>query len=192
MWYNNLDCCNCNTTCKGINQQNIQQSCNINCTVGSYDWYKYCLEAIIPCGQSGYAVAYGYYFCNRYYQLENILSFEGQQWRDAVMLCLQEQLLPLINKNPYPSCSVIENTVFDSHSECYTVSNKYKSVCFIPQDWDAIMKITYLGLTSLSGIKQLPSVYAICSATYYNGARQAISFVKMNIIDTYNTVIKSS
>ncbi|XP_025087684.1 uncharacterized protein LOC112560222 [Pomacea canaliculata] len=67
-------------------------------TGGNCSWYRYCLEASIPCQGTpdDYAITYAEKYCNLFNSNYNRFSSEGKQWVDAVRKCLQVKLVPLL------------------------------------------------------------------------------------------------
>lgn len=116
--------------------------------MGNCNWYLNCLEKKIPCGTSGYAMGYGYFFCNRFIKYGYLLDQQGLKWRDHVMICLQKVLLPYLQSNhSLPTCNQIKEIAFHSHEGCYTTMNGYTSICNLSfHDWISIIKITYLSI----------------------------------------------
>ena len=70
----------------------VDPSLNTTCL-----WYPNCLEAAHPCGPDGYALSYGEHYCSAFSNASNVLTREGQVWRDKTLLCLQEELVPFLN-----------------------------------------------------------------------------------------------
>ncbi len=62
-------------------------------------WYPNCLEAAHACGPEGYALSYGQRYCDAFSSAfaSNLLTLQGQIWRDKTLICLQEQLVPFLN-----------------------------------------------------------------------------------------------
>ena len=148
-------------------------------------WYPDCLEAAHPCGSDGYALAYGQHYCLAFASANasSLLSPEGQLWRDTTLLCLQQQLVPLLNVTV--SCKVmllsrmsflkrngtngtqdLRSYAFNSHARCYVESG----VCALSlRDWNAIRLIVCGHTVTCEGQawqgyfwKQLAEVAASC------------------------------
>ena len=104
-------------------------------------FYIDCLEKYYPCGNEGYAISYGYKYCERFSDenFTNCSSDKGDEWMDYTLPCLQEALVPIIETNTNNlTCNKIKYYAFDSHSDCYTggggdVPNG-PSICFLPLD----------------------------------------------------------
>jgi hypothetical protein len=90
-------------------------------------FYSACVEHETACGESGYALGYGEKYCNAFKNLSS-LSAKGVAWRDSVMHCLQEELVPYSQTRA--TCDTILTTAFDSHPRCYTQPEA--SICFLP------------------------------------------------------------
>ncbi len=96
----------------------------------SCHFYSACLEAQEPCGADGYAVGYGERFC---YAFKNAsFSAKGQAWRDNVMQCLQNALVPelAVSRAPTLACAELTDVAFGSHPACYTETGH--SICYLP------------------------------------------------------------
>jgi hypothetical protein len=80
--------------CQPASSSCVNPAMNTTCL-----WYPDCLEAAHPCGLDGYALSYGQHFCNAFSSdlASNLLTRQGQLWRDKTLICLQEQLVPLLN-----------------------------------------------------------------------------------------------
>jgi hypothetical protein len=123
-------------------------------------FYSACLEADMPCGESGYAVGYGEKYCSRF-DVDPGLSPAGLAWRDAVLHCLQEALVPELAQVSTMTCDAITTFAFDSHPVCYTEG---PSICFLPPSDVASVLGTIDGkdLLSLRSAKQMAAVAATC------------------------------
>ena len=110
-------------------------------------FYSACLEAEDPCGASGYAIGYGEKYCSRY-DVNNTFSPEGIVWRNTVLHCLQDALVPILSDKSM-TCDAITNFAFDSHPGCYTAN---PSICFLPPS-DALNVVSVIDgrISSASG-----------------------------------------
>lgn len=103
-------------------------------------FYVECLENFYPCGVNGYAIGYGYKYCNRFSSdnMSECMDDAGDEWVNSTLSCLQQALLPITESNDTSdfSCRSIKVDAFDSHSICYTggglPSPLEPSVCFLP------------------------------------------------------------
>jgi hypothetical protein len=123
-------------------------------------FYADCLEARMPCGPGGYALGYGEKYCSRY-DVDHHLSPEGLAWRDSVLHCLQESLVPVLAGAATMTCDALTTFAFDSHPRCYTEG---PSICFLPPSdvADVIGTIDGKDLLSLRSAKQIGTVAATC------------------------------
>jgi hypothetical protein len=114
----------------------------------------------MPCGAGGYALGYGEKYCSRY-DVDVDLSPRGLVWRDAVLHCLQEALVPELAHVSSMSCDAITTFAFDSHPRCYTEG---PSICFLPiADVENVLAtIDGQDLLSIRSAKQMASVAATC------------------------------
>eukprot|EP01122_Echinamoeba_exundans_P003644 TRINITY_DN13720_c0_g1_i1.p1 TRINITY_DN13720_c0_g1~~TRINITY_DN13720_c0_g1_i1.p1 ORF type:complete len:484 (-),score=27.32 TRINITY_DN13720_c0_g1_i1:35-1486(-) len=95
-------------------------SCN-NPSEISCNFYSACVESVFHCGPTGYPLAYGAHFCNKFLGPEaSNFSPAGAQWRDKVLICLQQALVPLLSQSPAPSCDELKTAAYESHPACYT------------------------------------------------------------------------
>jgi hypothetical protein len=123
-------------------------------------FYSACLEADDPCGASGYALGYGEKYCSRY-DVDDTFSPEGIVWRNAVLHCLQEALVPVLGSSSM-TCDAITTFAFDSHPACYTAT---PSICFLPLSdvANVVSVIDGQDLLSLRSGKQMATVAATCA-----------------------------
>jgi len=137
----------------------------------SCDFYRGCLESHQSCGSEGYAIGYGKKYCERFLALntpyahtKSLLSRQGLNWRNSTLLCLQQELVPILSKEPYEHpCSDIKTHAYNSHPKCYTLPEN--SICDLPlSDWRVILSTVDFGDTlSLDGIKQAKAVLLTCT-----------------------------
>src|SRR5262249_28672001 len=92
-------------------------------------FYSACVERATSCGESGYALGYGEKYCTAFKNLGS-LSPRGVAWRDSVMHCLQEALVPYAVPASGATCGEIIDVAFASHPRCYTQPES--SICFLP------------------------------------------------------------
>ncbi len=123
-------------------------------------FYSACLEQAHSCGEPGYAIGYGEKYCSRY-DVDQTFSPEGLVWRDAVLHCLQEALVPELAIASKTTCDALTTFAFDSHPGCYTAS---PSICFLPPSdvLNVVSVIDGKDLLSLRSAKQMASVAATC------------------------------
>ncbi|NOU32695.1 MAG: hypothetical protein HOO96_32725 [Polyangiaceae bacterium] len=105
------------------------QPVELNCA-----FYAGCLERSIPCGNDGYALAFGEKYCTAFRNAR--LSAAGQKWMGGVMHCLQEELVPELpgrftqSRADAATCKTTFDTAFASHPRCYAAEDN--SICFLP------------------------------------------------------------
>ena len=105
------------------------QPVELNCA-----FYAGCLERSIPCGEGGYALAFGEKYCTAFRSAH--LSAAGQKWMAGVMHCLQEELVPELpgrfaqSRADAATCKTTFDTAFASHPRCYAAEDN--SICFLP------------------------------------------------------------
>lgn len=131
---------------------------------GDCDFYSQCIEEVKTCGLDGYAIGYGERYCERFNSRDNF-SPNGRRWRDATLVCLQEELVQtsvdLLSDNDI-SCEGITDLAFDSHPYCYTQPGY--SVCSLGIRDLLIIKrvIDTKDFLSRRGLRQLASVANTC------------------------------
>lgn len=139
-------------------------------------FYTYCVENKIGCGNKGYAISYGEYYCNRFKETfetyPNDFSKQAHNWRKATAVCLQKQLSGTIESllsRPVQisksSCKTIRKNAYAQHSSCYTQIEN--SICFLPpSDIASIIRHKIINFSDLllSGpsIKQMNQVKEVC------------------------------
>ncbi|THU88631.1 hypothetical protein K435DRAFT_761674 [Dendrothele bispora CBS 962.96] len=127
-----------------------------NCTSPpphSCTFYAACLEPVFHCGPSGYPIGFGEEFCTKFSLPSNVgrLSPQGQQWMYTTMHCLQEALVPTLEKeaslgpelagDDQNACDRLEKEAFGTHAPCYLSSG----LCTLtPKDWIVIVEIVQL------------------------------------------------
>lgn len=171
----------------------IPDACLSSVSIGPRcTFYGQCIETSLPCGETGYATAYGEKYCKRF--TEGEFSEAGRQWRDATLICLQEELVrtALFESN---SCAAIERAAFDSHPFCYTSNGSGISIC----DFDRMEIKDYVSILSIidfddsfseEGREQVFATLKACinrqdSHSMDAGARSTLNFLK-NLINADN------
>jgi hypothetical protein len=128
---------------------------------GQCEFYDRCLEAKFDCGESGYPLAYGKKYCERFLN-EKLFSDKGRRWRDETLLCLQRAIVPL-RKDSQTTCEMLEKQAFESHPNCYAgVENSF---CELPiDDWRLTWNVVDLrDELSPNGVRQaLKLVFVSC------------------------------
>ena len=115
-----------NTDVNGYHTSSGSASCsdpaeNITCL-----WYPDCLEQAHPCGADGYALGYGFKYCQLFASANSSqLSPAGLLWRNETLLCLQRALVPLLS-NATVTCAEILDFAYQTHPICYTESGLCK------------------------------------------------------------------
>lgn len=103
--------------------------------------YYHLLENKVKCGETGYLMKYGNYYCNIY--LQDSDSYSDKKWQKAVRKCLQHSINNFLLKlfmvppphNKSLSCEELENFAFDSHVDCYVnpdPNDESISFCNVP------------------------------------------------------------
>ena len=90
-------------------------------------WYKECLSKAYPqCENNGddYGIKFEEKFCNLCNESNSTFSFQEQRWIDATRICLQLQLVPLVDRTREKTCAELKSTAFESHSPCYLNPDK--------------------------------------------------------------------
>ena len=151
-------------------------------------FYTDCLELFYPCGPSGYAIGYGYKYCNKFSspEFEECASSDGEEWMNSTLTCLQEALVPIIESDIEDiSCLSIKLDAFDSHSICYTGGGEAvptaPSICFLPPSDIACILATIdkEDLVSPLGLKEDMETALVCiaqhqSAGLCNGSTESL------------------
>jgi hypothetical protein len=99
----------------------------------SCSFYSDCVENVLPCGTSGYALSYGEHYCSVFENIVPKLTEKGKVWIHSTRACLQSQLSQEIiarwdvgtlnNLN----CNSVRTFAFNSHPFCYT--QRDTSIC---------------------------------------------------------------
>jgi hypothetical protein len=125
-------------------------------------YYSACLEAKLPCGESGYGLGYGEKYCNAFAN-DTGFSPAGVAWVNSTMLCLQKHLASLSTKGlASMTCDALTDDAFASHPACYTQPGA--SICDLgPSDALQVLRtISATDLLSSRALKQEASVVHTC------------------------------
>jgi len=144
--------------------------------VGDCSFYTTCMEAVRPCGPSGYSIGYGGRFCGMFTEQIESYSARGQVWVRNVRLCLQEALVPYVAlalNGSSLSCGEIETFAFQSHVACYTDplanGDSSFSVCTLPiTDWLTLLWTIRSSIVQAfrRTIDQALGAFAVCTSQW--------------------------
>ncbi|HSO37759.1 MAG TPA: hypothetical protein VLT33_34770 [Labilithrix sp.] len=136
-------------------------------------FYRACLEVSHPCGEDGYALAYGERLCQAFIDHRDAFSPRGQRWLRDVRTCLQRELVPLLHAPPM-SCEKVVDDAYATHAGCYTAIDD--SICALPAR-DVIELATILGadLFSARALSQIRDVAATCVDRLFGVAEASTS-----------------
>nr|KMM69851.1 hypothetical protein CPAG_06164 [Coccidioides posadasii RMSCC 3488] len=102
-------------------------------------FYETCLEERVRCGPTGYPVACGQHYCQKFATVRGKFSDRGQVWLTDTMYCLQKKLVPYATGQKNESCSELKKYAYATHSICYVECG----VCALPpSDWVATVDTT--------------------------------------------------
>lgn len=79
--------------------------------------YYLCAEQRYSCGPKGYALGFGFRFCQVFLNTQETYSSRGHQWLKDVRLCLMNALESTANEK---TCGDIRRKAFHQHIDCYT------------------------------------------------------------------------
>ena len=148
------DCINCQSDpmCESNCMNPPQRSCL---------FYTNCMEKKVSCGSYGYAINYGFKYCNKYARKIDLFTSNGQTWVYETMNCLQRALVTPL-KQCENNCETLKDLAFASHPKCYIYSGS--GVCTLDwSDWIQIMLIVSKDLTSVASLKQALQTFAGCA-----------------------------
>jgi hypothetical protein len=126
------------------------------------------LEKIKGCGNNGYLLKYGGYYCQKFGDNEDKFNEEGQTWINGVRKCLMGKL---IESSSSLSCKGVSDYAFDTHVQCY-LNPGYgsKSIC------DLWLSKNFIGLwnvyeintffSNFSAVKQVVATMFECAKHY--------------------------
>ena len=113
------------------NPFSLPASC-LDVYVGDCSMYTKCLDKIKGCGASGYALGFGYFFCEAFKEKDawEAMDAAGQKWALGTQTCLQRSIIQsgLLETQP-ATCSAIKDTAFALHGACY-VRNDFCDIIF--------------------------------------------------------------
>ncbi|MFO0626113.1 MAG: hypothetical protein U0325_10895 [Polyangiales bacterium] len=131
-------------------------------------YYRACLDARHPCGDEGYALAYGERLCHAFIAGRAAFSLAGQAWLRAVRTCLQRALVPLRARDDL-GCEALEAAAYASHAGCYTAPGH--SICALgPADLAALTRALAPYLRDPRAQRQIGEVLRTCAASGDAGA----------------------
>lgn len=141
--------------------------------IGSCDYYA-CVEAErLSCGAKGYPIGYGQRYCEKFSAIEfypsqaggelAVFPAAGNDWRDEVRTCLQEEMEEYFLSEEPKDCSSLRAFAFNSHPRCYTSG---PSFCALkPQSVIRIgLTIQAPDLLTPESLKQVRDTAQICVA----------------------------
>ena len=123
-------------------------------------FYSACVEHQTSCGEQGYALGYGEKYCTAFKNITGLTS-TGVAWRDSVMHCLQEELVPMAEPQSTATCDEIIDTAFASHPVCYTKPEH--SICFLPPS-DTLAVLSTIGGSELLTARSRKQILATIGA----------------------------
>ncbi|KAJ3325670.1 CCR4-NOT regulatory complex component [Boothiomyces sp. JEL0866] len=146
----------------------VAQAVNSSCQPIANDcsFYLNCVEPTYPCGPSGYAIGYGHRFCQAFKDGESQYTPKGQEWLKSVMMCLQQQLVPLVQGDmSFQSCDAMRQYAYGTHPYCYTLPGE--TICEIsPLDWARLLVTIRSELLDPATYKQAAAVAVSCGEDY--------------------------
>jgi hypothetical protein len=133
--------------------------------VDDCSFYRSCLDAKHPCGEDGYALAYGERLCYAFIEKKEGFSSEGQRWLKGVRSCLQRELVPLLHRPA--TCGDLLTDAYATHPGCYTTRGN--SICTLPPS-DVLELASIIGndLLSVRALSQMRQVAATCVLHWFD------------------------
>ena len=100
-------------------------------------WYRECLNKTYPQCENydnDYGIKFAEKFCNLYNGSNSTFSSQEQRWIDAVRICLQLKLVPLVDRNREKTCAELKSIASKSpDSSCYVNPDETSlSYCDLP------------------------------------------------------------
>jgi hypothetical protein len=128
-------------------------------------FYRACLEKAHPCGDEGYAIAYGERLCSAFIEKKDGFSSDGQRWLHEVRSCLQKSLVPLLHEKK-ATCEAVLDEAYATHPGCYTAVDN--SICALPTS-DVLELASILGddLYSERARAQIAEVAHTCVLDFF-------------------------
>ncbi|KAI8911153.1 hypothetical protein EDD86DRAFT_246489 [Gorgonomyces haynaldii] len=127
-------------------------------------FYPTCVEPVLPCGATGYALGYGNKYCNAFKDKLDKFSPAGQDWIWSVMNCLQKELVPLATGTGLEqvnTCTKLRSFAYGTHPHCYTLPGH--SICELPiTDWFHVLGVIKKELLDVATYKQAIAVAGQC------------------------------
>jgi hypothetical protein len=78
------------------------------------------LEKMIPCGPSGYAIDFGYPYCEKFLKSKFYrFSENGKKFLTRNAFCLQDVIYKDFSANEQLSCNEVSHMAFTGHADCF-------------------------------------------------------------------------
>ncbi|MDP5220372.1 hypothetical protein Q5Y75_24600 [Ruegeria sp. 2205SS24-7] len=148
------------STCGGT----VPKLCLNSTSLGDQcSFYDQCVEKVNSCGNDGYAKGYGLKYCRRFAS-NTSLSEAGRKWRDATLICLQEELVGSVLFSE-KSCHETKKIAFDSHPRCYVQNGSGISICDLTKEdyWEISKIIDFEDIFGEDGLTQFLKTLKLCS-----------------------------
>ncbi len=140
--------------------------------IGTCAYYSCVDQERLSCGDKGYAIGYGRRYCEKFSALQFTPSFPGAEsavfpdsgndWRDSVRTCLQEDMEAFFESDQPKDCSSLRAFAFGSHPRCYTEG---PSFCALKPQSVIRIGLTIQGdLLTAESLQQVRDTAQICVA----------------------------
>ncbi len=108
--------------------------------IGTCDYYQCVEREVLRCGETGYTMGYGYYYCKKFEAVrprsfltpheKELFPVEWPAWLAKTARCLHSAVDEYLSSVPQEgSCEDLREVAFASHANCYTSE---ESFCFLP------------------------------------------------------------
>lgn len=146
-------------------------------------FYSKCLEESYKCGDKGFPLKYGDYYCNRLFEKLEIFSITAQYCFQNSNLCLKGAFLAAM-EDPNTDCETLKKVAWDVLPTCL-VTYGYCSLFFdatnIIQDVKGMLEIfNIVSLNNKDLIDQLISMTRFCGESVSKKLNETINYILGN------------
>jgi hypothetical protein len=140
--------------------------------VGTCDYYQCVERELLSCGETGYTLGYGYYYCKKFESVQpwpfltphekELFPVEWGPWLAKTARCLHSTVDEYLSSaSGAASCEGLRAVAFASHANCYTSEDSF---CFLPPRQVAHIGniISVRGFSERETREQVQQTAAIC------------------------------
>ncbi len=132
--------------------------------VGTCEYYDCVEKNLISCGETGYTIGYGKFYCEKFKAVlpqpvfsnheRELFPVDWHLWLQKTAICLHSAIDNHIATTEMQTCENLRNAAFKSHASCYTSDDSF---CFLPPQQIAQIG----GIISLRGFSQPETILQV-------------------------------